>query len=70
MRLKTQKSSKEAIMKTIISPVIILSVVTAFNLNALTLKDALNESLNTNPEIQERLKNYDKTVYDLKIARS
>jgi adhesin transport system outer membrane protein len=57
-------------MKNIVLPVLVLSAFTAINLHAITLKEALTESLTTNPVILERLKNYDKTVYDLKIARS
>lgn len=57
-------------MKAIVSSALILSVVSTLNVQAFTLKEALNDSLTTNPIILERLKNYDKTVYDLKIAKS
>jgi len=57
-------------MRGIVSSALILTAITSFNLNAMTLNEALSDALRTNPEILERLKNYDKTVYDLKIARA
>lgn len=57
-------------MKAIVTSALILSAVSTINLNALTLNEALNDALRTNPVILERLKNYDKTAYDLKIAKS
>jgi len=57
-------------MKGIVSSALILTAISTFSLNAMTLNDALSDGLRTNPEILERLKNYDKTVYDLKIAKS
>ncbi|MGJ0289560.1 TolC family outer membrane protein [Aliarcobacter cryaerophilus] len=54
---------------------VILSMVTAtclfsINANALTLKETLNEVLETNPVVQERLKNLNETREDLNIAKS
>ena len=54
---------------------IVLSIVTGFclfgtNLSALSLKDAINEVLDTNPVVQERLKNLNETRQDLQIAKS
>lgn len=40
------------------------------NANALTLKETLNEVLDTNPVVQERLKNLNETREDLNIAKS
>lgn len=40
------------------------------NLSALTLKESVIEVLNTNPIVQERLKNYRATQQDLNIAES
>lgn len=57
-------------MKAIVTSALILTAVSTINLNALTLKEALDDTLHTNPVILERLKNYDKTAYDLKIAKS
>ncbi|MDD2896109.1 MAG: TolC family protein [Aliarcobacter sp.] len=57
-------------MKAIIYSSLIVSLVASVNLNALTLNEALDDSLTTNPVVLERLKNYDKTIYDLKIAKS
>src|SRR5574344_288990 len=54
---------------------VILIMVTAtclfsINANALTLKETLNEVLETNPVVQERLKNLNETREDLNIAKS
>ena len=57
-------------MKVIIYSGLVVSLVASLNLNALTLNDALDDALTTNPVVLERLKNYDKTIYDLKIAKS
>jgi outer membrane protein, adhesin transport system len=57
-------------MKAIIYSSLIVSLVASVNLNALTLNEALDDALTTNPVVLERLKNYDKTIYDLKIAKS
>jgi len=40
------------------------------NLSALTLQESILESLNTNPIVQERLKNFNETQQDLNIAQS
>lgn len=42
----------------------------ATNLEALNLKEALNEVLDTNPVVKERLKNFNETRQDLEIAKS
>lgn len=39
-------------------------------LNALTLKESVIEAINTNPVVQERLKNYRATQQDLSVAES
>jgi len=57
-------------MKRIVTTALLITAVSTINLNALTLDEALNSALHTNPVILERLKNYDKTVYDLKIAKA
>ncbi len=57
-------------MKAVIYSSLIVSLVASVNLNALTLNEALDDALTTNPVVLERLKNYDKTIYDLKIAKS
>jgi outer membrane protein, adhesin transport system len=57
-------------MKAIIYSGLVVSLVASVNLNALTLNEALDDALTTNPVVLERLKNYDKTIYDLKIAKS
>lgn len=57
-------------MKNIIFSGLVVSLISGLTLNALTLKEALDDALTTNPVILERLKNYDKTVYDLKIANA
>jgi len=40
------------------------------NINAATLRTTINEVLNTNPQIQERLKNYNATKEDITAAQS
>lgn len=57
-------------MKTSILSGLIISLLGGTMLNALTLNEALDNALTTNPVILERLQNYDKTVSDLKIAKS
>lgn len=57
-------------MKTLITSALLVSMVGVVNLNALTINNLLDDALTTNPIILERIKNYDKTVYDLKIAKS
>lgn len=51
-----------------ISP-FVLSLVFS-SLHGLTLKESVNEAINTNPVVQERLKNYRATQQDLNIADS
>ncbi|MBN2815579.1 MAG: TolC family outer membrane protein [Campylobacterales bacterium] len=41
-----------------------------FEANALTLKESVLEAVNTNPVVQERLKNYRATQQDLNVAES
>lgn len=60
----------ETLMKTSILSGFIISLLGCATLNALTLNEALDNALTTNPVILERLQNYDKTVSDLKIAKS
>ena len=50
-------------MKAMVYSGLVVSLVASVNLNALTLNDALDDALTTNPIVLERLKNYDKTVY-------
>ncbi|MFA9374323.1 MAG: TolC family outer membrane protein [Poseidonibacter sp.] len=57
-------------MKNIACSLFLLSVVSTLNLQAMTLNKVLDDVLTTNPVVLERLKNYDKTVYDLKISKS
>ncbi len=57
-------------MKAVIYSSLVISLVASVSLNALTLNEALDDALTTNPVVLERLKNYDKTIYDLKIAKS
>lgn len=49
-------------MKTSILSGLIISLLGGTMLNALTLNEALDNALTTNPVILERLQNYDKTV--------
>jgi len=54
----------------------LISVVTSsiclfsMNLQALTLKDSVLEAMDTNPVVQERLKNFNETQQDLEITKS
>lgn len=48
----------------------ISSLVLATSLSSAELNKILDEVLVTNPTIQDKLNNYEKTVYDLKIAKS
>lgn len=56
-------------MKKLFSILTVAGLVSA-NLNALTLKEAVDETLGTNPLVLERIKNYNKTVEDVNIAQS
>jgi len=52
---------------------IFLTIVVAYlysPLSALTLKESIIEAMNTNPVVQERLKNYRATQQDLNVANS
>ncbi|MFY9093369.1 TolC family protein, partial [Aliarcobacter butzleri] len=62
MKLK----SKKRLISVVASAICLLSV----NLNALTLKESVLEVLDTNPVVQERLKNFNETQQDLEIAKS
>ncbi|MCG3694236.1 hypothetical protein [Aliarcobacter butzleri] len=53
MKLK----SKKRLISVVASAICLLSV----NLNALTLKESVLEVLDTNPVVQERLKNFNET---------
>ena len=57
MKLK----SKKRLISVVASAICLLSV----NLNALTLKESVLEVLDTNPVVQERLKNFNETQQDL-----
>jgi adhesin transport system outer membrane protein len=57
-------------MKTSIFPSLFISLFVGTSLSALTLNEALDNTLTSNPVILERVQNYDKTVSDLKIAKS
>ncbi|MFY9081182.1 TolC family protein, partial [Aliarcobacter butzleri] len=62
MKLK----SKKRLISVVASAICLLSV----NLSALTLKESVLEVLDTNPVVQERLKNFNETQQDLEIAKS
>ena len=62
MKLK----SKKRLISVVASAICLLSV----NLNALTLKESVLDVLDTNPVVQERLKNFNETQQDLEIAKS
>lgn len=51
---------------------VVVSSVCLFNMNlqALTLKESVLEALDTNPVVQERLKNFNETQQDLEITKS
>ena len=61
MKLKTNKK-----LFSIATSICLLSI----SLQALTLKESVLESLNTNPIVQERLKNFNETQQDLEIAKA
>lgn len=48
----------------------LLSLLIGVNVNALTLKESVVEVLDTNPVVQERLKNYRATQQDLTVSES
>ena len=54
--------------KLILSTVVVATL--SSSLDALTLKESIVEAMNTNPIVQERLKNYRLTQQDLNIAES
>jgi outer membrane protein, adhesin transport system len=55
------------LLRRIVVPLVIFSL---FHLHALTLKESVVEAIDTNPVVQERLKNYRATQQDLNIAES
>ena len=60
------KNSRKNFVSIFASAICLLSV----NLNALTLKESVLEVLDTNPVVQERLKNFNEIQQDLEIAKS
>ena len=62
MELKVKKK----LISVVASSVCLLSI----NLHALTLKESVLEALDTNPVVQERLKNFNETQQDLEITKS
>lgn len=57
---------KKRLISVVASSVCLLSI----NLQALTLKESVLEALDTNPVVQERLKNFNETQQDLEITKS
>lgn len=57
-------------MKTLFIMILVLLSLPTVTLQALSLEEAVNEVLYTNPVVKERLNNYNKTTQDLKIAKS
>ena len=57
---------KKRLISVIASSVCLLGI----NLQALTLKESVLEALETNPVVQERLKNFNETQQDLEITKS
>lgn len=57
---------KKRLISVVASSVCLFSI----NLQALTLKDSVLEALDTNPIVQERLKNFNETQQDLEITKS
>ena len=54
---------KRRLFSVVVSSICVLSI----NLQALTLKESVLEALDTNPIVQERLKNFNETQQDLEI---
>ena len=57
-------------LKKYIISVVAAGLLLSSTLNGLTLKESIVEALNTNPVVQERLKNYRSTQQDLSVAES
>lgn len=57
-------------LKKLFISISIISLIYSSSLYAITLKQSVVEAINTNPTVQERLKNYRATQQDLKIAES
>jgi len=57
-------------MTTVKSSLLLSAILFSSSVNALTLKESVNEVLASNPAVQERLKNYRATLQDLNIAKS
>lgn len=49
---------------------VVSSILLGSTLSALTLKEAVIETLETNPVVKERLKNFNETQQDLEIVKS
>ena len=56
---------KKRLISVIASSVCLLGM----NLQALTLKESVLEAMETNPVVQERLKNFNETQQDLEITK-
>ncbi|MDY0051566.1 MAG: TolC family outer membrane protein [Aliarcobacter sp.] len=57
---------KKRLFSVVVSSICLVSI----NLQALTLKESVLEALDTNPIVQERLKNFNETQQDLEITKS
>jgi len=62
--------SKFNIKKRLVNIIIVSFSIFGMNLNALTLQETLVEVMNTNPVVQEKLKNFNETQQDLEIVKS
>ena len=61
---------KLIVKRRLISIVASSACLLSMNLQALTLKESVLEALNTNPIVQERLKNFNETQQDLEITKA
>ena len=61
-----KREGKKKLFSIVVSSICLLGV----NLQALTLKESVLETLETNPVVQERLKNFNETQQDLEITKS
>ena len=62
--------NKIAVKKRLISAVASSICLLGININALTLEESVIEAMNTNPVVQERLRNFSETQQDLEIVKS
>jgi len=62
--------NKITVKKRFISVVTSSICLLGINLSALTLEESVIEAMNTNPVVQERLKNFNETQQDLEITKS